>query len=66
MRRAHAALVVALAVLPAAVFGQSANIGRNFLGTTNTTQSAVSGILLSPPDSMGSVGPNYFVMEYER
>jgi autotransporter-associated beta strand protein len=57
MVRVLAALGVALAVSSGPAFGQTANTGQNFLGTTNTNNSSP----LTPPDTMGSIGPNHFV-----
>ncbi len=36
-------------------------IGANFQGVSQATQGAVSGFFVSPPDTVGDVGPNHYV-----
>src|SRR5262245_20246683 len=60
MRRSVAALGVVLAVCFGPASGQTVNVGQNFLGMTNTAGSALSGFSPTPPDTIGSVGPNHY------
>lgn len=56
------ALATAVVILTAAAaFGQSAQIGLNFTGTTLNEIAQRDGFVLLPPDTMGAVGPSNIV-----
>lgn len=41
--------------------GRALTLGANFQGVSQATQGAVSGAFVSPPDTVGDVGPNHYV-----